>query len=56
MFHRIPQSLTYIYIRVFIYIYILKYIYIYIYIYIPLPGGLFDVGGALSKPYAREQI
>ena len=25
-------------------------------LYIPLPGGPFDVGGALSKPYAREQI
>ena len=22
------------------------------YIYIPMPGGSFDVGGALSKPYA----
>ena len=21
-----------------------------------MPGGSFDVGGALSKPYAREQI
>ena len=28
---------------------------LYMYIYIPMPGGSFDVGSALSKPYARGQ-
>ena len=37
-------------------IYIYIYILINLFIYIPLPGGSFDVGGALSKLYAREKI
>ena len=42
------------YLCIYLFIYLFKYIYFLI--YIPLPGGPFDVGGALSKPYAQEQI
>ena len=37
-------------------VYIYMCVCVCIYIYIPMPGGSFDVGSALSKPYAREQI